>query len=141
MRGPSAKYAGFIVLAAGIGACARAQESTGPSDVRVTITCPTVMVNVTVQGWVVHRNPGDQVVMQFASGANVSSITISPKDAALWPFTPGPPYVVQAGGQQVLTVNADAQRRTTYKYNIVGTCTPTGEAAQSVTIDPDIVVD
>jgi hypothetical protein len=99
-----------------------------------------VAVNVTVQGWVVHRTPGEQVVMQFASGANVSSITITPKDTASWPFTPAPPYVVQGGGQQTLTVNAQAQPGT-YKYNIVGTCTPTTGPAQSVTIDPDIVVD
>lgn len=141
MRRPSARYAVFTLLAAGAGACAGPQERIGPNDVRVTITCPTVMVNVTVQGWVVHRNQGEQVTMQFASGANVSSITITPKEAASWPFTPAPPYVVQPGGQQVLTVNADAPRQTTYKYNIVGTCTPTGGPAQSVTIDPDIVVD
>ncbi|HEY5547884.1 MAG TPA: hypothetical protein VIK50_17650 [Gemmatimonadaceae bacterium] len=141
MRGTPARYAGFGLLAAGVAACAPAQQAvSAPPDVRVTITCPQVLVNVTVEGWVVHRNPGDQVVLQFASGANVTSITISPKDSARWPFTPGPPYIVQGGGQQVLTVNADAQPGT-YRYNIVGTCTPPGGAAQSVTIDPDIVVD
>lgn len=142
MRRPSARYAGFTLLAAGVGACASPQPqlSAGPNDVRVTITCPVALVNVTVEGWVVHRRPGEQVVMQFASGANVSSITITPKDAGSWPFTPAPPYIVQAGGQQALTVNANAQRGT-YKYNIVGTCTPTSGPAQSVTIDPDIVVD
>jgi hypothetical protein len=138
MQGAAAR-AGILLVAAGLAACA-APQAGRPLDVRVTITCPQTMVNVTVQGWVVHRGPGDQVNMQFAQGANVDNITIRPKNAASWPFTPAPPYVVQTGGQQTLTVNADAQPGT-YRYDIVGTCTLPNGTAQSVTIDPDIVVD
>jgi hypothetical protein len=108
--------------------------------VRVTITCTRVLVNVTVGGWVVHQDPSGQVRLHLVAGANVASINVTPKDAASWPFTPAPPYDVPSGGQQILTVNAGA-RPGTYKYNIVGTCTPTTGPAHSVTIDPDIVVD
>jgi hypothetical protein len=138
MRRAIARGAGIVTVAAAFVACA--QPAGRPLDVRVTITCPQRMVNVTVQGWVIHRTPGDEVNMQFAQGANVSSITITPKDPASWPFTPAPPYVVQSGGQQTLTVNPNA-RPDTYRYNIVGTCTPPGSPEQSITIDPDIVVD
>jgi len=139
MRRPSARYAGFIALAAGISACAPSAERRAP-DVRVTITCTRVRVNVTIGGWVVHQNPSGQVRLQLVAGANVASINVVPKDATSWPFTPPPPYVVPSGGQQILTVNSSAQPGT-YSYNIVGTCTPTDGPAQSVTIDPDIVVD
>ena len=141
MRRAIALGVGWLAMAGALAACAAPRQDTNrPLDVRVTITCPQTLVNVTVQGWVVHRSPGDTVNMQFAQGANVSSITITPKDAASWPFSPAPPYVVQTGGQQVLTVNAGADTGT-YRYNIVGSCTPPNGAAQSVTIDPDIVVD
>jgi hypothetical protein len=140
MRRAIARSAGLLTLVVGITACARQSGAGRPLDVRVTITCPQRMVNVIVQGWVVHGGGRDQVNMQFAQGANVTGITITPKDPARWPFTPAPPYVVQPGGQQTITIDSTAAPGT-YSYNIVGTCTPPNGVAQTITIDPDIVVD
>jgi hypothetical protein len=70
----------------------------------------------------------------------LSSITINPKLPGSWPFTQPPPYVVPPGGQQLLTVNGDAQPGT-YSYVLQGTSTPPNDTAQTVRIDPDIVVD
>jgi hypothetical protein len=60
------------------------------------------------------RRPGGDAIRL---GANVSSIITWARRAAIHPARASK----QAGGQQVLTVNADAPRTRTYKYNIVGT--------------------
>jgi hypothetical protein len=136
MRRTFARVAGVLGVMAVAGSCA--QRPPGPADVQVTITCtPAGRVNVTVHGWVLHRARSETVVWHLVAAANVASITITPKDAALWPITPAPPYTIDRNSPFTATVSPDAASGT-YSYTIEGRCTGSPSV---IRIDPDIVVD
>jgi hypothetical protein len=108
----------------------------------VTIACTNGPVNVTVNGWVIHRRPTNGVRIRFSGGGGgISSVAITPKDPARWDFDPQPTagsYTIEDNGDLDLSVNQGASGL--YRYTIAGQCT-SGGVTNSITIDPDIVVD
>jgi len=145
MRGAMARYAGCVGTAVVVGSLGCAQGAPRAPDVHVTIACTPGRVNATVNGWVVRKNrTTDNTISVLFSGGGAGSadLTVTPKDASRWPFTPPPTggsYVLSDNGRLDLTVNADATPGT-YRYTVVGQCTISG-ATHAITIDPDIVVD
>lgn len=73
--------------------------------------------------------------------SEVTSVTITPKTIAGWPFrSPQPPLVVTT---QKPGVASDIPREVpgaTYKYNITGICGRSGQPADTVVIDPDMII-
>ncbi len=94
--------------------------------------------SVTLRPWNLKIRQGDDVRWVLNANANSDDITITPKRAA-WPFDAEPPYEggkgrpAQSGGMR-------QNARGRYSYNVTLICT-NGTRADTVQIDPDIIVD
>lgn len=141
MRSMLARYAGTVAVAVVAGSCASPRQ--GRPDVHVTIACTNGPVNVTINGWVIHKTPSTGVQIRFTGGGSgISSVTVTPKDAARWDFDPAPTagsYTIENNDDLDLTVRQGA--RGLYRYTLTGQCTSGNGVTNSITIDPDIVVD
>jgi hypothetical protein len=72
--------------------------------------------------------------------SGLTTVEISPKIVARWPFVVSPPIVVTyqkpgIGKDIPATVPAG-----TYKYNITGVCPQAGAAPDTIIIDPDMII-
>ena len=141
MRSMLARYAGTVAVAVIAGSCSPSMQD-GRQDVLVNIVCTARRVNVNINGWVIHKSPGNSIGIRFThGGSGITTLTLTPKDAGRWDFTPPPQngsYTLQANNLFTLTMDTGATG--TYRYTLTGQCT-TDSATDSFTIDPDIVVD
>jgi hypothetical protein len=142
MRFLLARYAGTVAVAVVGAGCAGPRTAPAVPDVHVTIACTNGPVNVTINGWVIHKVPGNSIQIRFnGGGPGITSLTLTPKDAARWDFTPPPlngGYTLPNNDPLNLTMNQGATG--TYRYTLTGQCT-SGGVTNAITIDPDIVVD
>lgn len=140
MRSMLARYAGTVAVAVVAGSCSPSMQDER-QDVLVNIVCTARRVNVNINGWVIHKSPGNTIGIRFnGGGSGITTLTLTPKDAARWDFTPAPQngsYTLQDNALFTLTHTGD---RGTYRYTLTGQCT-TSAGTDSFTIDPDIVVD
>lgn len=93
---------------------------------------------VTLRPWNLRIKQGDDVRWVLNANANSNDITITPKNAN-WPFDAKPPYrgsKAQAARSGGMKGNA----RGRYSYTVQLICT-NGPNADTVTVDPDVIVD
>jgi len=94
--------------------------------------------SVTLRPWNLKIKQGDDVRWVLNGDANSDDITITPKRAA-WPFLDRRAY--RGGrGRPARTGGMRANARGRYSYNVTLICT-NGANADTVVIDPDIIVD
>ena len=74
------------------------------------------------------------------SGPGMTSVSISPKYVAGWPFIAPPPIVVTSGKPGIGKDIPASVPAGTYKYNITGVCPRTGAPSDTVVIDPDMII-
>jgi hypothetical protein len=94
--------------------------------------------SVTLRPWNLKVRQGDDVRWVLNANANSDDITITPKREA-WPFVDKPPY--KGGkGRPARTGGMRPNAKGRYAYNVTLICT-NGAKADTVQIDPDIIVD
>lgn len=95
---------------------------------------------VTVKPWRIRLNSKAEQIEWSLVPSGLTTVEISPKVVARWPFVAPPPLVVTAqkpgiGRDIPATVPAG-----TYKYNITGVCPRSGAPPDTVIIDPDMII-
>ncbi len=106
------------------------------------LTCSSGNVDFKIDRWKLHRKKAETVQWNFKSDAHsVAQIVIAAKDPITWKFDPAGPYTAVKGQSASATV-LDGADAGPHKYTITGICAPNGsDTPDTVTIDPDIVVD
>jgi hypothetical protein len=109
--------------------------------VQIKFACDTDGgATVTVKPWrIVLQQRTDQVEWSLIP-SGVGSVSITPKYIAGWPFVAPPPIVVTAVKPGVGKDIPASVPAGTYKYNITGVCARTGAPADTVVIDPDMII-
>jgi len=95
---------------------------------------------VTVRPWrVVLQRRTDHVEWTLLP-VDVERVSITPKYVAGWPFVAPPPVVVTPQRPGVARDIPASVPGGNYKYNITGICTRPGGPADTVIIDPDMII-
>jgi hypothetical protein len=140
MRGTGARVSGLIVLAFVATSCTAKTAATAAGDINVHLTCtPSGNVEFSLNRWSLHRQKGETVTWHLVA-SSVAAVSIEAKDPITWQITPPPPYTVGGNSPAAATVSADAASGR-HSYTIIGICPGSGGVPDTVTIDPDIVVD
>ncbi|MDO8501191.1 MAG: hypothetical protein Q7S20_05070 [Gemmatimonadaceae bacterium] len=108
--------------------------------VDVSITCTGDGVQFSLSPWRASLREGDEITWNLASDPAISSITINKKQSA-WPFMTQPPY---SGGHDkqphAKGMKANQGGKPPFKYSVTGICTRAGGIADTVVIDPDMII-
>lgn len=126
---------GVVLTAAAIHPPARATGSVNV-DARCTGGQNT---QVTVSPWNLRINQGDDVQWTLNASANTTSITITPKNTATWPFATNRGQGTKTTPAASSGMRAGASGRHAYSIQLV--CQVGNNPPDSVLIDPDVIVD
>jgi hypothetical protein len=129
---------GVVVIAA---AWREPQVQPVVRKVMIRFSCDTAgAATVTVKPWRVVMLRRTEQVEWTLIPAGITSVSISPKYVAGWPFVAPPPLVVTAGKPGIGKDVPAAVPAGNYKYNITGICARTGAPSDTVVIDPDMII-
>ena len=136
---------GALLLCVGVVVVAAAwREPVNQPTVRrvlINFTCDNNGgATVTVRPWRIRLNSKAEQIEWSLVPSGISSVEISPKLVARWPFVAPPPIVVTAGKPGVGKDIPPAVPAGTYKYNITGVCARSGAPPDTVIIDPDMII-
>ena len=143
MRRMLVRIVGVVVIVAVGSVCSPAAKEAGnPHAVTVSLKCTATDITMTVDSTPRFKgtaggNGPSGVTWKVDRSSDADDFTITPSDAAKWPFTGTPPFAAtkaapfQGKGKSV-------QDAGIYHYAIKATCPNNGLV---VTFDPDIVVD
>lgn len=95
---------------------------------------------VTVRPWRVRLNSKAEQIEWSLVPTGITSVEISPKLVARWPFVAPPPLIVTQAKPGIGKDIPPAVPAGTYKYNITGVCTRSGAPPDTVIIDPDMII-
>lgn len=130
-------FAAALVALAVFNGAGAARSST--RDVTIDARCTGgENTSVTLRPWNLRIQQGDDVRWVLNANANSDDIAITPKRDA-WPFVGVPPY--KGGkGKPAKSGGMRQNARGRYSYNVTLICS-NGAKADTVQIDPDIIVD
>ena len=134
-----------LLLCAGVVAIAAAWRAPQGAPVLrkviIKFSCDTDGgATVTVKPWRVVMSKRTEQIEWSLTPSGISSVSISPKYVAGWPFVAAPPIVVNAGKPGIGKDIPSAVPAGNYKYNITGICARSGAPADTVVIDPDMII-
>ncbi len=95
---------------------------------------------VNVRPWRISLNSKAEQIEWSLVPSGLTTVEISPKTVARWPFVAAPPLVVtvkQPGIGKNIPATVPAGL---YKYNITGVCPRSGAPPDTVIIDPDMII-
>jgi len=129
---------GVVVFAAG---WRKPENQPTVRKVIIKFTCETDgSATVNVKPWRIRLNSKAEQIEWSLVPSGLTTVEISPKIVARWPFVVSPPIVVtsqKAGIGKDIPATVPAG---TYKYNITGVCPRTGAPPDTVIIDPDMII-
>ena len=129
---------GVVVVAA---AWREPQNQPVIRKVLIRFSCETDGgATVTVKPWRVKLTTKAEQIEWSLVPSGLTTVEISPKTVARWPFVAPPPLVVTVqrpgiGKDIPATVPAGS-----YKYNITGVCLRSAAPPDTVIIDPDMII-
>lgn len=132
----------FLVLAAvSTKQSVDAQGAYKTVNVDVRIDCLAGRgVSFSLTPWAIVMNAGDSLTWSLDSGANVSEMQVIAKQGRPWPFRDKPPYKstkAKPAGARALDPGQSGRR---YQYAVSAICTRDSATADTVIIDPDIII-
>jgi hypothetical protein len=132
----------FLVLAAfSTKQSIDAQGAYKTVNVDVRIDCLAGRgVSFSLSPWAIVMNAGDSLTWSLDSGANVSEMQVIAKQGKPWPFRDKPPYKstkAKPAGARALDPGQNGRR---YQYAVSAVCTRDSVTADTVIIDPDIII-
>ena len=133
----------FVVLAAFEARDSLVAQGTAKTvNVDVRIECLAGRgVSFSLTPWLIEVNRGDSINWRLDQSSNVNDMEIVSKmPGNRWPFRNKPPYNSAKGnpaGARALD-NAETGRR--YKYAVQTICMREGDQADTVVIDPDMII-
>lgn len=138
--------AGLLGLVGRSDTPASTQPAKTAKPVRINVTCQGDGVDFSIDNWTVHLKQNatthEDVEWRLNGNANTATVTIEPKNAADWPYTDPPPYVVTKTNPKRLSgVKPNVPKGHAFAYNIRAVCQAGTGPRHNVVIDPDIVVD
>ena len=111
----------------------------GANRVNVTLNCDGNGATIGVHPWrAILASRSDSILWTLA-GPTGYTVSITPKDPARWPFASPPPIVVGAQGGVGKNIPAGTEAGT-YKYVVTGVCVRSGQAPDTVILDPDMII-
>ena len=96
----------------------------------LSVSCATDDVAFALRPW--RGKASRNTTVRFRVVGDISSVVLSARDAASWPFTEAMPQTVRQGS--ALTLKPDTG---TYKYDVTFDC---GTNGGQISIDPDIII-
>lgn len=97
-------------------------------------------VSFSLSPWAIVMDAGDSLTWSLDQGANVSEMQVTAKQGRPWPFRARPPYKSTKGkpaGARSLEPSQNGRR---YQYAVSAICTRDSVTADTVIIDPDIII-
>jgi hypothetical protein len=136
---------GTLLLCVGVVVAAAAwREPENQPTIRkvlIRFSCDTDGgATVTVKPWRVRLNSKAEQIEWSLVPSGLATVEISPKTVARWPFVASPPIVVTASKPGLGKDIPPTVPAGTYKYNITGVCPRSGAPADTVIIDPDMII-
>jgi hypothetical protein len=118
-----------------------AQGSYKTVNVDVRIDCLAGRgVSFSLTPWSIVMNAADSITWSLDPGANVSEMQVIAKAGKPWPFRARPPYKStknKPAGARGLEPGQTGRR---YQYAVSAICTRDSVTADTVIIDPDIII-
>lgn len=132
----------FLVLAAvSTKQSIDAQGAYKTVNVDVSIDClPDRGVSFSLTPWAIVMNAGDSLTWSLDSGATVSEMQVIAKQGRPWPFRSRPPYKSTKAKPAGARALDPAQNGRRYQYAVSAICTRDSVTADTVIIDPDIII-
>lgn len=116
----------------------RSDQATARVEINAKCAGPNNTA-VTVSPWNLTIAQDDDVEWVLDGNADTEEVSITPKQRGKWPYASQPPYK----GGKANPARADKMKRNAkgrYSYNVTLVCT-NGNTADTVTVDPDIIID
>jgi hypothetical protein len=136
-RVPVLLCGGVVLLAA---AWADPQVQIVTKTVSIDFTCTTNGATLSVTPWRVQLDSRADQIEWSVKTAGLDGVSISPKFVARWPFSVNPPLNAHAQQPAVARGIPASVPGGNYKYNISGICQRAGGIADTVIIDPDMII-
>jgi hypothetical protein len=136
-RVPVLLCSGVVLLAA---AWADPQVQIVTKTVSIDFTCTADGATLSVTPWRVQLASRNDQIEWSVKTTGLDSVSISPKLVARWPFSVNPPLSAHAQRPVVARGIPASVPGGTYKYNISGICQRAGGIADTVIIDPDMII-
>lgn len=118
-----------------------AQGSYKTVNVDVRIDCLAGRgVSFSLTPWSIVMNAADSITWSLDPGANVAEMQVVAKQGKPWPFRARPPYKstkAKPAGARGLEPGQTGRR---YQYAVSAICTRDSVTADTVIIDPDIII-
>lgn len=111
----------------------------GASRVTITLNCEGNGATIGVHPWRAMLASRSDSILWTLAGPTGYTVSITPKDPARWPFSSPPPIVVGAQGGVGKNIPAGVAAGT-YKYVVTGVCVRSGQAPDTVILDPDMII-
>ena len=98
-------------------------------------------VSFSLLPWSITVAPGDSVNWMLDPGSNVDSMEVQEVKGKGWPFKKKTPYKARKGGRGVGARELDSNEKAgKYKYNVQAICIRAPGSADTVLIDPDMII-
>ena|SRR5688572_14273213 len=117
----------------------RQPRPAADKEVNVYIECPPNGVEFALNPWSVDVPRGDSVSWRLDPRSDVDSMSVV-YTRSNWPFRRKPPYKVTRGQARGARDRDEAGRPGKYKYAIQAVCLRQGGAADTLLIDPDMII-
>ena len=118
-----------------------AQGANKTVNVDVRIDCLAGRgVSFSLSPWAIVMNAGDSLTWSLDQGANVSEMQVIAKQGKPWPFRARPPYKSTKGKPAGARGLEPGQTGRRYQYAVSAICTRDSVTADTVIIDPDIII-
>ena len=98
-------------------------------------------VSFSLVPWSIKLAPGDSVNWMLEPASNVDSMEVQEVKGKGWPFKKKTPYKTKKGGSGVGARDLEATAKAgKYKYNVQAVCIRSPGLADTVLIDPDMII-
>jgi hypothetical protein len=128
---------GVVALAAG---WSRPQVPVVTKTVSIDFNCTSDGATISIRPWRVALASRTDEIQWDVKATGLDSVAISPKLVARWPFSTNPPIHAHAqkpGKAKGIPNSVPGGR---YQYNITGICNRAGGTADTVIVDPDMII-
>lgn len=128
--------AGVVLLVAGWREPGLATTKT----VSVDLQCTATGAKITVEPWRVELDTRDDEIQWVVATTGLDSVFITPKILGRWPFAVSPPLHSKKGAPAAAKGIPQWVAKGKYQYNITGICVRSAARADTVVIDPDMII-